>query len=46
MIEEAQPAGNRLIILGDKIAPNPHLTAFVKNLKLENSLLDLGEQVK
>ena len=46
MIEEAQPAGNRLIILGDKIAPTPHLTGFVKNLKLENSLLDLGEQVK
>ncbi|MBT6146220.1 MAG: HDOD domain-containing protein [Gemmatimonadetes bacterium] len=46
MAEESQSSGNPLIILGDKIAPTPHLTAFVKDLKLENSLLDPGEQVK
>lgn len=35
--------GNPLIILGDKIAPKPHLAAFVKGLRRENALLD-GEQ--
>lgn len=46
MTEAAQSTGNPLIILGDKISPTLHLTAFVKDLKLENSLLDPGEQVK
>ena len=46
MTEEAQPAGNPLIILGDRISATRHLTAFVKDLKQENSLLDPGEQVK
>lgn len=39
-------SGNPLIILGDKIAPKPHLTAFVKGLKVENALLDSDEQVR
>ena len=39
-------AGNPLIILGDKIAPRPHLTSFVKGLKVENALLDADEQVR
>jgi HD-like signal output (HDOD) protein len=44
--EDAQTAGNPLIILGDKISATRHLTAFVKDLKQENVLLDLGKQVK
>ena len=46
MTEDAQTAGNPLIILGDKISATRHLTAFVKDLKQENVLLDLGKQVK
>lgn len=38
--------GNPLIVLGDKIAPRPHLTAFVRNLKVENALLDPDRQVR
>ena len=33
-------AGNPLIILGDKLAARPHLTSFVKGLKVENALLE------
>ncbi|MDA0333892.1 MAG: HDOD domain-containing protein [bacterium] len=38
-------AGNPLIILGDKIAKRPHLMSFVKGLKVENAMLDPGDQV-
>ena len=46
MTETASRIGNPLIILGDKIAPRPHLTAFVKGLKVENALLDTEQQVR
>ena len=38
--EAANASGNPLIVMGDKIAPKPHLTAFLQDLRTENSMLD------
>ena len=38
--ETANAPGNPLIVMGDKIAPKPHLTAFLKDLRTENAMLD------
>lgn len=38
--------GNPLIVLGDKIAPKPHLTSFLQDLRKENALLDEDQALK
>ncbi|MFH1566617.1 MAG: HDOD domain-containing protein [Gemmatimonadota bacterium] len=38
--------GNPLIVLGDKIAPTPHLTSFLQDLRKENALLDEDQALK
>ncbi len=42
----AKVESNPLIILGDKIAPKPHLTAFLQNLRVENALLGEDQAIK
>ncbi|MFC1526182.1 HDOD domain-containing protein, partial [Candidatus Latescibacterota bacterium] len=42
----ASVTGNPLIVLGDKIAPVPHLTSFLQDLRKENALLDEDQAVK
>jgi hypothetical protein len=44
--EEGKDPGNPLIVLGDKIARKPHLTAFLQNIRTENAMLDSDEAVK
>ena len=43
--ETANAPGNPLIVMGDKIAPKPHLTAFLKDLRTENAMLDAEESI-
>ena len=43
--ETANAPGNPLIVMGDKIAPKPHLTAFLKDLRTENAMLDPEESI-
>ena len=42
----SQVVDNPLIIIGDKIAPKPYLTALMQQLRTENSLLDAERQIK
>ena len=39
------PGTPPLIVMGDKIAPKPHLTAFLKDLRTENAMLDPEEAI-
>ncbi|MEW6753294.1 MAG: HDOD domain-containing protein [Candidatus Latescibacterota bacterium] len=39
-------SGNPLIIVGDKIRRKPHLIALMQQLRVENALLDEGQQIK
>ena len=44
--EPSKNGGNPLIILGDKIAPQPHLVAFMQTLRQENSSLPPDQALK
>ena len=44
--ETTKIEGNPLIVLGDKIAPKPHLAAFLQDLRKQNALLDAEQAIK
>ena len=48
MVSEAstEVEGNPLIVLGDRIAPKPHLAAFIRGLRKQNALLDGQQAIK
>ena len=44
--ESATAEGNPLIVLGDRIAPKPHLAAFLQDLRKQNALLEGDQAIK